>query len=54
MELEKSCGETAAKAIDAYKEAKCALEDYNDDVVRVVETVNTSIDGSIWPRFSQI
>lgn len=52
VELEKSCGEMATKAIDSFKNAACALHDYNDDVVRVVESLSTTVDGTIWDRYA--
>ncbi|XP_035729392.1 MICOS complex subunit Mic60-like isoform X1 [Vespa mandarinia] len=53
VELETFCGQTAAKAIAAYKTAICALQDYNHDVIKVVESVDTSVPSSIWKRLKE-
>lgn len=53
VELETFCGQTAAKAIAAYKTAICALQDYNRDVIKVVESVDTSVPSSIWKRLKE-
>ncbi|XP_017878174.1 MICOS complex subunit Mic60 isoform X4 [Ceratina calcarata] len=50
VELETSCGETAAKAIAAYQKAACAIQDYNQDVVKIVESSHATIGSSIWNR----
>lgn len=52
VELETFCGQTAAKAIAAYKTAICALQDYNHDVIKVVESVDTSVPSGIWKRYT--
>ncbi|XP_046422105.1 MICOS complex subunit Mic60 isoform X1 [Neodiprion fabricii] len=49
VELEASCGQAAARAIEAYHTATCAIEKYNKDVVKVVEnTENTDVQ--FWDR----
>ncbi|XP_043265515.1 MICOS complex subunit Mic60 isoform X3 [Colletes gigas] len=49
VELETSCGQTASKAIAAYQTATCAIQDYNQDVMKVVDSADSS--GSIvWNR----
>ncbi|XP_015186370.1 PREDICTED: MICOS complex subunit Mic60 isoform X2 [Polistes dominula] len=53
VELEKSCGQTAAKAIAAYNTAICALKDYNNDVIKVVESIDSSAPASIWNRLKE-
>ncbi|XP_024887552.1 MICOS complex subunit Mic60 isoform X4 [Temnothorax curvispinosus] len=50
VELETYCGEAAAKAIAAYHKAVCALQEYNQDVVKVVESAGTTISGVVWQR----
>lgn len=50
VELETYCGEAAAKAIAAYHKAVCALQDYNRDVVKVIESTGTAITGNVWQR----
>lgn len=52
VELETSCGEAAAKAIAAYRKAACALHEYNQDVIKVVESAGTTISGAVWQRWS--
>ncbi|XP_043672596.1 MICOS complex subunit Mic60 isoform X3 [Vespula pensylvanica] len=53
VELETFCGQTAAKAIAAYKTAICALQDYNHDVIKVVESVDTSVPAGVWKRLKE-
>lgn len=50
VELETYCGEAASKAIAAYHKAVDALQDYNQDVVKVIESTGTTISGNIWQR----
>lgn len=50
IELETHCGEAAAKAIAAYHKAVSALQEYNQDVVKVVESAGTTISGTVWQR----
>ncbi|XP_033361926.1 MICOS complex subunit Mic60 isoform X8 [Bombus vosnesenskii] len=50
VELETSAGETASKAIAAYQTAACAIQDYNQDVIKVVESVNATVGSSVWNR----
>lgn len=50
VELETYCGEAAAKAIAAYRKAVCALQDYNQDIVKVIESAGTTISGTVWQR----
>ncbi|XP_014471483.1 PREDICTED: MICOS complex subunit Mic60 isoform X2 [Dinoponera quadriceps] len=52
-DLETSCGETASKAIAAYRKATCAVEEYNRDVVEVVESAGSAISGSVWQRLKE-
>ncbi|XP_077259436.1 inner membrane mitochondrial protein mitofilin isoform X1 [Temnothorax americanus] len=53
VELETYCGEAAAKAIAAYHKAVCALQEYNQDVVKVVESAGTTISGVVWQRLKE-
>ncbi|XP_011872045.1 PREDICTED: MICOS complex subunit Mic60 isoform X2 [Vollenhovia emeryi] len=53
IELETYCGEAAAKAIAAYHGAVCALQEYNKDVVNVVESGGTTISGVVWQRLKE-
>ncbi|CAL7937897.1 unnamed protein product [Xylocopa violacea] len=50
VELETSCGDTASKAIAAYQQAACAIQDYNQDVIKVVESVHATVGSSVWNR----
>lgn len=50
VELETSSGETAAKAIAAYQEATCAIQKYNSDVVKVIESAEATASGVVWQR----
>ncbi|XP_017761909.1 PREDICTED: MICOS complex subunit Mic60-like [Eufriesea mexicana] len=50
VELETSCGETASKAIAAYQKAACAIQDYNQDVIKVVESANVTVGSTVWNR----
>ncbi|XP_066586355.1 MICOS complex subunit Mic60 isoform X2 [Prorops nasuta] len=50
VELENFCGNAAAKAIEAYHQAVCALQDYNKDVLRLIEGANSSVDSNIWDK----
>lgn len=50
VELETSCGDTASKAIAAYQKAACAIQDYNQDVIKVVESVNATVGSPVWNR----
>ncbi|XP_068978437.1 MICOS complex subunit Mic60 isoform X6 [Bombus flavifrons] len=50
VELETSAGETASKAIAAYQTATCAIQDYNQDVIKIVESVNATVRSSVWNR----
>ncbi|XP_046741698.1 MICOS complex subunit Mic60 isoform X3 [Diprion similis] len=49
VELEASCGQAAAKAIEAYHTATCAIEKYNKDVVKVIESTENT-DVQFWDR----
>ncbi|XP_076241893.1 inner membrane mitochondrial protein mitofilin isoform X4 [Calliopsis andreniformis] len=49
VELETSCGNTASKAIAAYQMAACAIKDYNQDVIQVLESADSS-SSSVWNR----
>ncbi|KOX79945.1 Putative mitochondrial inner membrane protein [Melipona quadrifasciata] len=50
VDLETSAGETASKAIAAYQKAASAIQDYNQDVIKVVESVNATVGSSVWNR----
>lgn len=50
IELETYCGEAAAKAIAAYHKAVCALQEYNQNVVKVIESTGNMISGVVWQR----
>lgn len=51
VELETSCGEAASKAIAAYQKAVCVIQDYNKDVMRVVESLHATVGSAIWNRY---
>lgn len=53
LELEKLSGETAAKAIAAYKKAMCALQDYSRDVITVLEHPETPPSTNVWKRLKE-
>ena len=51
VELEKLCGEAAAKAISSYHTATCAIQDYNKDIIEVIENLDTAEGNSkLWDR----
>lgn len=50
FELEKYAGELAAKAIEAFKQAACAVQDYNKNVLSVVESSDASVGQQVWDR----
>jgi len=50
VELETYCGEAAAKAIAAYHTAVSALQEYNQNVAKVIESAGTTISGVDWQR----
>lgn len=51
LELEKLCGEAATKAISSYHTATCAIQDYNKDVIEVVEnTDGIEASNKLWDR----
>ncbi|XP_061941577.1 MICOS complex subunit Mic60 isoform X21 [Apis cerana] len=53
VELETSCGEAASKAIAAYQKAVCVIQDYNKDVMRVVESLHATVGSAIWNRLKE-
>ncbi|XP_051157854.1 MICOS complex subunit Mic60 isoform X2 [Leptopilina boulardi] len=54
VDLEKSCGDAAAKAIAAFHSATCAIQDYNKDVVQVVEKIDVSeVNNESWDRLKK-
>ncbi|XP_012536895.1 MICOS complex subunit Mic60 isoform X4 [Monomorium pharaonis] len=53
IELETYCGEAAAKAITAYHKAVSALEEYNRDVIKVIESAGTTINAAVWQRLKE-
>ncbi|XP_006560041.1 MICOS complex subunit Mic60 isoform X4 [Apis mellifera] len=53
VELETSCGEAASKAIAAYQKAICVIQDYNKDVMRVVESLHATVGSAIWNRLKE-
>ncbi|XP_015597219.1 MICOS complex subunit Mic60 isoform X4 [Cephus cinctus] len=53
VELEAFCGQAASKAIAAYHKAICAIQDYNKDVIKVVESAGGTIGGSIHDRLKE-
>ncbi|XP_043462629.1 MICOS complex subunit Mic60 [Leptopilina heterotoma] len=54
VDLEKSCGDAAAKAIAAFHSAMCAIQDYNKDVVQVVEKIDVSeVNNESWDRLKR-
>jgi len=50
IELETYCGEAAAKTIAAYHQAAYMLQEYNNDIVKVVENAGTTLGGTVWQR----
>ena len=51
LELETYCGETATKAISAFHEATCAVQEYNKYISSVVERTDSSMtNNKIWDR----
>ena len=50
-ELEKYGGELATKAITAFHDAACAVQDYNKDVISVVESADATVGNQIWDRY---
>ncbi|XP_076395394.1 inner membrane mitochondrial protein mitofilin isoform X7 [Megachile rotundata] len=53
VELETSSGVTASKAIAAYQKASCAIQDYNQDVIKVVESASTTANTALWNRLKE-
>ncbi|XP_018358670.1 PREDICTED: MICOS complex subunit Mic60, partial [Trachymyrmex cornetzi] len=53
IELETYCGEAAGKAIAAYQKAVYALQEYNQDVAKVIESAGTTVSGVIWQRLKE-
>uniref|UniRef100_A0A0C9REU9 MICOS complex subunit MIC60 n=1 Tax=Fopius arisanus TaxID=64838 RepID=A0A0C9REU9_9HYME len=56
VELEAFCGEAASRAIAAYQEATKAIHNYNQDVVKVVETGSgapANIGAPVWQRLKE-
>ena len=49
VELETFCGQAASRAIAAYNKATCAIQDYNQDVIKVVENAG-KVGGSVWQK----
>ncbi|XP_076301014.1 MICOS complex subunit Mic60-like isoform X2 [Lasioglossum baleicum] len=52
VELETLCGQTASKVIQAYKEATCAIQDYNKDVIKVLESTDGA-GSAVWNRLEE-
>lgn len=50
IELETYCGEAAGKAIAAYQKAVYALQEYNQNVTKVIESAGTTVNGVVWQR----
>lgn len=52
VELENLSGQAAAKAISAYQNATKAIQDFNKDVVQVIESVggSSSVSAPVWQR----
>ncbi|XP_034179640.1 inner membrane mitochondrial protein mitofilin isoform X7 [Osmia lignaria lignaria] len=53
VELETSSGVTASKAIAAYQKATCAIQEYNQDVIKVVESVDSLPGSAVWNRLKE-
>lgn len=56
VELETYCGQAASRAIAAYTKATCAIQEYNQDVTKVIEGSGKA-GASVWQRqvkFGQI
>lgn len=49
-ELEKYGGELASQAISAFQQASCAVQDFNQDVMSVVESSDSTVGNQIWDR----
>lgn len=52
-ELEKICGQTATKAVASYQKAISALQDYNRDVIKVVESGDNAVSHDTWKRLKE-
>ncbi|XP_029034673.1 MICOS complex subunit Mic60 isoform X4 [Osmia bicornis bicornis] len=53
VELETSSGVTASKAIAAYQKATCAIQEYNQDVIKVVESADSLPGSAVWNRLKE-
>lgn len=55
VELENLSGQAAAKAITAYQDAAKAIQDFNKDVVQVIESVGVSsnVSAPVWQRLKE-
>ncbi|XP_018052632.1 PREDICTED: MICOS complex subunit Mic60 isoform X1 [Atta colombica] len=53
IELETYCGEAAGKAIAAYQKAVYALQEYNQNVTKVIESAGTTVNGVVWQRLKE-
>ncbi|KAG7200657.1 hypothetical protein KM043_001211 [Ampulex compressa] len=53
VDLETRCGELASKAIAAYHTATCAIQDYNQNVLKVVEGAGTEVSGIVWESLKE-
>ncbi|XP_018348600.1 PREDICTED: MICOS complex subunit Mic60 isoform X4 [Trachymyrmex septentrionalis] len=53
IELETYCGEAAGKAIAAYQKAVYALQEYNQNIAKVIESTGTTVNGAVWQRLKE-
>ncbi|XP_043276511.1 MICOS complex subunit Mic60 isoform X4 [Venturia canescens] len=52
VELETYCGQAASRAIAAYTKATCAIQEYNQDVTKVIETAGKA-GAPVWQRLKE-
>ncbi|XP_012281566.1 MICOS complex subunit Mic60 isoform X1 [Orussus abietinus] len=50
VELEGYCGQAASRAITAYNKASCAIQDYNKDIITILEHAASDIGSGVWAR----
>lgn len=50
VDLEKYAGELASTAIKAFNDAACAVQDYNKNVISIVESTDADVGSKIWDK----
>lgn len=50
VELESQCNQLATKAVSAYSAAKKAVQEYNAEVITLVERPGVQVDDKIWNK----